>query len=89
MTGIHLSNYVPLATVEPVSTANAVAPTVASLGIQVHLVPMDVDRERDLACLMASCDALRAECERLVRQVQDLLGEGARDSQSVPRPSPE
>jgi hypothetical protein len=43
--------------------------TIASLGLQVRLVPADVPRERSLADLIASWEILRAEQERLFRQI--------------------
>jgi hypothetical protein len=50
-------------------------PTVASLGVQVRLIPIDPDRERELARLIASCEILRNECERLFRRTIELLNE--------------
>lgn len=48
-------------------------PTVASTGIQVRLVPVDPKSEAGIASLIASCEALRAECERLFERIIDLL----------------
>ena len=65
-------------------------PTVASLGVQVRLVPMDVDRERKLARLIASGETLRLEWESLLRQIVDLLSDDVRsvqDSDSSSRSS--
>lgn len=42
-------------------------PTVASLGMQVRLVPVDAEQERRLADLAVACKVLRAEWERLRR----------------------
>jgi hypothetical protein len=55
-------------------------PTVASLGVQVHLVPVDVDRESKLARLIASGETLRLEWESLFQQLVELLNN---DVQSV------
>ena len=52
-------------------------PTVASLGIQVRLTPVDPNRERQLASLLAACEILRAECERLFQRIADLIDEDA------------
>lgn len=48
--------------------------TVASLGLQVRLVPADVAGERQLADLLAAWDALHAEQEGLFRQILAVLG---------------
>ncbi|WP_147707150.1 hypothetical protein [Microvirga massiliensis] len=50
-------------------------PTVASLGLQVRLIPIDQHRERELERLIASCEILRTECERLFRRTIELLYE--------------
>ena len=72
-------------------TSNRVCtPTVASLGVQVHLVPIDVDRESKLARLIASGETLRLEWESLFQQVLDLLSDnvrGVQDSDRSSRPS--
>ncbi len=62
-------------------------PTVASLGVQVRLVPMDVDRERKLARLIASGETLRLEWESLFQQVLDLLSDDVRGVQDSDRSS--
>ncbi|MBL0406251.1 hypothetical protein JKG68_20025 [Microvirga aerilata] len=48
--------------------------TVASLGVQARLVPIDPARDHELASLIARCDAVFREWERLVRQAVHLLG---------------
>jgi hypothetical protein len=48
--------------------------TVASLGVQARLVPVDPARDQELAGLIARCDAVFREWERLVRQAVHLLG---------------
>ena len=53
------------------SLGDADIPTIASLG--VRLVPVESGRERQLATLIASCEILRDECERLVKRIADLL----------------
>jgi hypothetical protein len=61
-------------------------PTVASLGVQVRLIPIDQDRERELERLIASCEILRSECECLFRRIVGLLNEsrcGAQGSNSL------
>jgi hypothetical protein len=66
------------------------APTVASLGVQVRLVPIDVDRESKIARLIASGETLRLEWESLFQQVVDLLSDdvrGVQDSESSSTPS--
>ncbi|MBM6583348.1 hypothetical protein ILT44_24400 [Microvirga sp. BT689] len=48
--------------------------TVASLGVQARLVPVDPARDQELAHLIARCSAVFREWERLVRQAVHLLG---------------
>ncbi len=60
----------PLATAKP--------PSVASLGVRVRLVP--VARDRELARLIRSCDALRTEWECLFQRIVELLNEDDRGS---------
>lgn len=55
-------------------------PTVASLGVQARLIPVDADREREITDLVTSYEQLRAEWERLFQRAIDLLGEDFRDS---------
>ena len=55
-------------------------PTVASLGLQVRLVRVGADRESEISELIAACETLRAEWERLFQRVIDLLNEN--DSQT-------
>ena len=65
-------------------------PTVASLGVQVRLVPTDIDRESKLARLIVSGETLRLEWESLFQQVIDLLnhdGRSIHDSDSSSPPS--
>jgi hypothetical protein len=62
-------------------------PTVASLGIQVRLIPMGHERERELARLIASCEILRNECERMFRRTVDLLNEDRCSPQDSPSSS--
>ena len=62
-------------------------PTVASLGLQVRLMPIDQDREKELARLIASCEILRNECERLFRQIVELLNEAPCSAQDGPSSS--
>jgi hypothetical protein len=65
-------------------------PTVASLGVQVRLVPVDVNRESKLARLIASGETMRLEWESLFQQVLDLLSDdvrGVQDSDRSSRPS--
>ena len=50
-------------------------PTVASLGLQVRLIPVSADRESEISDLIAACETLRAEWERLFQRVIDLLNE--------------
>jgi hypothetical protein len=52
---------------------SADAPTVASLGLRVRLVPAARERERAVADLITSCERLRGEWEALFQQVIDLL----------------
>jgi hypothetical protein len=59
--------------------------TVASLGKRVRLIPADPDREQHLASLLAACETLRADCERLFRQIADLLQEDALQEQGRAR----
>ena len=56
-------------------------PTVASLGVQVRLAPIDIDRESKLALLIASGETLRLEWESLLQQIVDLLSDDVRSVQ--------
>ena len=56
-------------------------PTVVSLGVQVRLVPTDMDRESKLTRLIASGETLRLEWESLFQQVLDLLSDNVRSVQ--------
>lgn len=47
--------------------------TVASLGLQVRLVPVDVAGEHQLTDLLAAWDALRSEQESLFGEILALL----------------
>ena len=64
-------------------------PTVASLGFQVRLVPVNRARARDVADLVAACESLRQEADRLLTRVIKVLREEERDgcvgSPSYPR----
>jgi hypothetical protein len=66
------------------------APTVASLRMQVRLVPIDADRESKLARLIASGETLRLEWESLFQQIVELLNNDVRsvqDSDSSSHPT--
>jgi hypothetical protein len=76
-----------LTTLGPTS-GNEGLPTVASLGVQAHLVPVDLERERQLSDLIASGETLRIEWERLFQRVIALLDEEASIARAVNRPSP-
>jgi hypothetical protein len=62
-------------------------PTVASLGVQVRLIPIDQDREQELARLIAACEILRNECESLFRRIAELLNEDRCSAQDGPSSS--
>ena len=62
-------------------------PTVASLGVQVRLIPTDQDRERELEKLIVSYGILRDECERLFRRTIELLHEDRCRAQDSDGPS--
>ncbi len=62
-------------------------PTVASLGVQVRLTPIDQNRERELERLIVSCEILRKECERLFRRIAGLLHESRCRAQDSDGPS--
>ncbi|WP_162820853.1 hypothetical protein [Microvirga calopogonii] len=62
--------------------------TVASLGVRLHVAPANVERERQLRNLIASCETLRAEWERLFQQVIALLDEETSIDRGINRPSP-
>jgi hypothetical protein len=53
----------------------------------VRLVPVDADRERQIASLIASCETLRAEWERLFQRVVDLLNNDERQGRDNDRRS--
>jgi hypothetical protein len=66
---------------------NSATLTVASLGLQVRLSPVNLDRERQIADLIASCATLRADLERLFQQVVEFLDaevQPARSSEFLP-----
>jgi hypothetical protein len=79
----------------PVGSADTLpssaTPTVASLGIRVRLVPADDDRAQQLASLRASCELLRADWERLIRQFLEILDREDETHQAEHKPlaSPE
>jgi hypothetical protein len=54
------------------------AATVASLGVQARLVPVDPERERDVACLIARYERVCRDWDRLVQQAIALLGSEVR-----------
>jgi hypothetical protein len=62
-------------------------PTVASLGVQVRLIPINQNRERELERLIASCEILRTECERLFLRTIKLLHEERCRAQDSDGPS--
>jgi hypothetical protein len=62
-------------------------PTVASLGIQVRLIPIDQDRERELAQQIAACEMLWNDCERLFRRIVEVLNEDRCSAQDGPASS--
>ena len=64
-----------------------IAPTIASLGVRVRLVPVDPERERDIADLIASLETLHAEWERRFRRLIALLQEDGRGGRGSDRPS--
>jgi hypothetical protein len=59
----------------PGRSAGCKPKTVASLGMRVRLVPADLDRDRQLSDLIASCELLRAEWERLFQLIVAHLNE--------------
>ncbi len=50
-------------------------PTVACLGLRVRLVHVSADRESEVSELIAACETLRAEWERLFQRVIEILNE--------------
>ncbi len=50
-------------------------PTVASLGLQVRLTRVVADRKSEISELIAACETLRAEWERLFQRVIEILNE--------------
>ncbi|MFD0463270.1 hypothetical protein ACFQY9_16965 [Microvirga aerilata] len=54
--------------------------------MQVRLVRVDPARAREVADLMAACERLRQEADRLLTRVVDLLHEEVRDARGD-RPS--
>ncbi|MCB5173580.1 hypothetical protein [Microvirga lenta] len=63
---------------------SAGVPTVASLGLQVRLVSIDQNREKELARLIVACESLRNECERLFRRIVAVLNEDRGSAQDGP-----
>lgn len=63
--------------------------TVASLGVQAHLVAADPERERQLSDLIAACEAQRAQWECLFQRILAHLKDEGRwgddDNRSSPR----
>jgi hypothetical protein len=51
-------------------------PTVASLGLRVHLIPASPERDPQLAHLIASCEMLRADLECLFQRIIAHLNDG-------------
>ncbi len=64
------------------------APTVASLGVRVRLVPAEPHRQEEIAHLIATSEILRAEWERLFQRVIDLLNEDDSQTQGGDSRSP-
>jgi hypothetical protein len=64
-------------------------PTVAALGVQVRLIPIDQDRDKELAKLIAACEILRNECESLFRRIAELLNQDRCSAQDGPSSSPD
>lgn len=65
----------------------ACVPTVASSGVQVRLVPINQDREKELKRLIVAYESLRNECECLFRRIVEVLNEdrcSAQDDPSLP-----
>jgi len=48
-------------------------PTVASLGIQAHLVAVDPERDRQLSDLITACETQRAQWECLCQRILTYL----------------
>lgn len=65
-----------------------VSPTVASLGVQARLIPADADWDRELAHLITSCEAARAEFNRLFEQMIALLAGAGRSNRERPLTPP-
>ncbi len=63
-------------------------PTIASLGVRAHLITADVDRERQVAELIASLESHRVESERLFQRILEFLGRKASATPDIERPSP-
>lgn len=61
-------------------------PSVASLGVQVRLIPIDQD-QKELARLIAVCAILRNDCERLFRRIVEVLNEDRCSAQDGPSSS--
>lgn len=61
--------------------------TGASLGIRVRLVPAGSDRKSELVALVLSCETLRAEWERLLPRVIDVLSDEAQSKDDGSSPS--
>jgi hypothetical protein len=66
---------------------SASRPTVASLGVQVRLIPIDQDREKELARLIAACEILRDKCESLFCRIVELLNDDRCSAQDGPSSS--
>ena len=56
-------------------------PTVASLGVQARLVPTDLERKQEIACLISRYERVCRAWDRLVQQAITLL-----DSEVRPNP---
>ena len=61
--------------------------TVAALGIEARLVPAEPDLQHEFSRLIASCETLVDECERLFCCVRRIIEDGARDRASHPQNS--
>jgi hypothetical protein len=69
----------PCATIPAQSQAPSLgtgSPTVASLGVRVRIVPVDVNFDSELAGRIASCERLQAEVEDLLTRLRRLREAG-------------
>jgi len=71
------------------SSDNITRPTVAALGIEARLIPSEPDLQHEFSRLIASCETLVEECERLFYCIRRIVEDGSQKRGSSPSSSSE